>query len=135
MALLAPGAYYAASGRLDGAALALAVGMAAHLVSRVWVVTAHVHWRQTPILDQAARWRPAWPGPAIVLAGLLAALVIQRVSGRPVPWVLALILDLIMVTASVGYGRRDTPFKTIGLEKTIESILFATVLTVTIRRF
>ncbi len=133
MALLAPGAYYAASGRLGGAALALTVGMTAHLLSRVWVVTAHVHWRKTPVLDQAARWRPAWPGPAIVLAGLVAAWTIRRISGWPVPWVWALLLDLIMATASVSFGRRDTPFKTIGLAETVESTLFAIVLTVILR--
>lgn len=133
MALFAPGAYYAASARLDNAALALAIGMAAHLVSRVWVVTAHVHWRRAPVLDLATRWRYAWPGPAIVLAGLAAALAVDAAGGGPARWVWAVGLDLIMATASVMHGPRDTPFRALGVQQTITSVLFSTILVVTLR--
>lgn len=134
IALVAPGAYYAATGRLDGAAPALWIACALHFVSGVYHIRMRVRWVKVPPRGAAERWATAREN-VLYQAGMLAAgAALARLGLLPPLGWLALLPAFARGVLGAALGRRETNFKRLGWLEAAYAAAFLALLLLTFPR-
>lgn len=134
IALVAPGAYYAATGRLDGAAPALWIACALHFVSGVFHIRMRVRWVKLPPRGAAERWATAREN-VLYQAGMLAAgAALARLGLLPPLGWLALLPAFARGVLGAALGRRETNFKRLGWLEAAYAVAFLALLLLTFPR-
>lgn len=128
IALVAPGAYGASTGRVDGVALALWLACALHFVSGVFHVRMRVRWVKRPPHGGAERWATARENVLYQAAMLALGLFLARRGTLPPLGWLALLPAFARGVLGAALGRRETNFKRLGWLEAAYSLAFLALL-------
>lgn len=128
LALVAPGAYYVATGAMDAVALGLGLGAALHFISSVFFIQMKFLWVKAPPASPTEVWAT---GPGIVLYQLvlipIGLVLIQAGLLAPAAWT-ALIPANARSLVEVIRRKRETDFKRLGWRETGYSLIFLVLL-------
>lgn len=128
LGLVAAGAYYAASGRLDTAALGTGLACALYFVSGVFHVQMRLRWLKRPPLTAADRWATGWDEVIYHVAMLVAAFALSLAGVLPSLGWLSLVHVAWRGLDAAARGRRDTNFRRLGWIETAHAIVFMIIL-------
>lgn len=133
IALLAPGAYCAATGRMDATAFALWAVLSLQFLASVFFLRVKVRWVRRPPTDWRVRLETGWEnllyqGTMVALAGTCSALgLLPRYAWAP--------LALTAVRRLLGtlFGQKDTDFKRMGRNESLYALFFVLLVALVFR--